>query len=444
MSTITLIFVLLAIIYFTKRKLKFNFFDPIGIIIILNFLVPFVAYPLLKILTFTSETSRNYFLQEMYYPTIIFIVVYIFWILGYSFLPKKGSVVPKLNYKKRDRKFAISLYLVGIVLFFLVFIYSGVDFLSSYANPLATRFALMQKTGAYHLRSLSLMLIWTGWFLNLALHFQGYKTNKVLLLISFIFVIVIIIPLGQRFQLILPILLLLLLLLHYKKISRKVIYISGILIVILIPILAIYRELGLSKQGFSLSRLIENIEKLIDRREDFIAVITERFENGRWFSKFIKIRDDIDYSIIDSIKGLLSTFLPKVFLGGTKGSDIEGILTLKIIGSKDFGTFSFTSFPEWYLTMGYFGFAFFGFISGYINKVLVGFISKMGDNIFYFALFAGGVFLKFPFLNINSFRNVYFVLDILFAGLILLFYKIYIHGDLSARSSVNKYSQLDN
>jgi hypothetical protein len=267
--------------------------------------------------------------------------------------------------------------------------------------------------------------MWTGWFLLLVLKLQGKNISLLKLLGFFSFVIFLSLPLGQRYQLIFPFLFLLLLLKYCSRISNKTIYISGIIMIVMLPMFALYRELGRSESGMNKVDFFSNLNILLEERSTIFSILSERFENIAWFHKFWLVRDELNMSIIDSILGFFSLFLPVSFTGGIKGSDVEVYLTMKIVGSQDYGTFSFTSFPEWYLNFGYLGFPLMAYLSGIVVSQLDKSVTKIGTNIFYLTLFADGFFMKIPFINFNFNSNVSIIYHIIFAAIVYLFYKVY-------------------
>jgi hypothetical protein len=130
-------------------------------------------------------------------------------------------------------------------------------------------------------------------------------------------------------------------------------------------------------------------------------------------------------SFFESIRGLLSLFLPASFTGGVKGIDIDTYLNMKVVGSMDFGTPSFTLFPEWYLNFGYFGFPIMAFVSGLLVVFLNRSVKNVGVSIFSLALFADGFFLKLPLINFNTNGNVTIVYHLIFALIVVFFYELF-------------------
>lgn len=421
-------FILLCISIFLFYKIyRIQLFEPVSILILFSFFLPFVFYPILKSLTYdTLDQSLEYF-HEMQETLLIVFVVFIFWALGIGTVRKRKSfkINQPFNYKIRDRHFALILYVAGVALFFLTFFMAGLNFFTSFQDPLQTRYQIINTTGGYHLRNFALWSMWTGWFLLLCLKIQGYKVSILKLFFLFGFVIFLSLPLGQRYQLVFPFVFLLLILKYCNKVSNKMIYTSGIVMIVLLPIFALYRELGRSESGMNIDDFFTNLGVLFEQRSTILSVLSERFENIAWFNKFWIVRNELSMSFIESISGLISLFLPASFTGGVKGADMEVYLTMKIVGSQDFGTFSFTSFPEWYLNFGYLGFPLMAYISGLVVSQLGRSVKEIGNSIFCLALFADGFFMKIPFINFNFNSNVSIVYHLIFAAIVSLLYKVY-------------------
>jgi oligosaccharide repeat unit polymerase len=414
-----------VILFYRLNRVKL--IDPVSIVLILNFLFPFVLYPVVFSFTFDSFIEGLEYFDSIKIPLLIILIIFVFWIIGFSLSSnKKEFNLEGFRMKKIDSSFAYFLFFVGVILFFITFQISGLSFFSSFADPLGTRFQIINTTGGYHLRNVSLWSMWTGWFLLIVLKLQGNNISILKLIIFFSFVIFLSIPLGQRYQLVFPFIFLILLLKYRNLISDSTIYISGLILVFLVPLLALYRELGRSSTGMNSKDFIDNLVVLSEEKSKILTVIVERYESISWFNKFWIIRDDLKMSFLDSIQGFISLFIPSSFTGGLKGSDVEVYLTTKIVGSQDFGTFSFTSFPEWYLNFGYLGFPIMGLFSGFVVGKIVNGVRKLGLNVFYLALFADGFFLKLPFININFNSNVSIIYHLIYAFSIFIMHKFYL------------------
>jgi len=422
------LFSVFVLLYFLIIKyFKLNILQPLTLTMSFNLFFPFILYPILKSLTLSSFSEVLTYFDDQILLFSIVLVVYIFWFLGLVSNPnfKFNFKVSKLNFHYRDKQFAFFLYFFGISLYFLTFYISGINFIEAFNNPLGTRFQIINTQGAFHLRNVSLWFIWAGWFIILALRVQGHKISLILLSSSFLFIIFICIPLGQRYQLVYPIILLMLFLFYFKKLSSKTIITSGVILIILLPLFALYRELGNSKTGINIDVFSENIEILLSERSTIFSILSDRFENIAYFQKFLIVRDKLDMTIFDSIKGFFSLFIPASFTGGIKSIDVDTYLTLKIVGSQDFGTFSFTSFPEWYLNFGYIGFPLMGYISGLLTSLIIKNVSKIGTSIFALILFSDGFFLKIFFLNINSNSNISVLYQMIFALFVTILFKLF-------------------
>ena len=400
--------------------------DPVSIVLLLHIFLPFVLYPIVFSFTFDSFNAILEYFENIKISMLIILVIFMFWALGFMMSVKKGGFsLDKFRIKKRDKLFAFFLYSFGVLVFFLTFRLAGISFLSSFDDPLGTRFQIINTAGGFHLRNVALWSMWSGWFLLLVIRLQGYSISKGALVFLFCFVIFLSIPLGQRYQLVFPFIFLILLLKYRGIISDMTIYVSSLILVIIVPLLALYRELGKSMSGVNSDDFFSNLSVIFGERSKILTTLVERYESISWFNKFWLIRDDLIMTFSDSFKGLLSLFIPSSFTGGSKGLDVEGFLTMKIVGSQDFGTFSFTSFPEWYLNFGYLGFPVMALLSGLVVGKIVNSVSKLGINIFYLALFADGFFLKLPFLNLNFNSNVSVLYHWIFACVIYFLYKVY-------------------
>jgi oligosaccharide repeat unit polymerase len=420
------ILICLSIIVFYKMC-SIQIFEPISILLILTFFLPFVFYPLLKSFSFDSNSQSIAYFNEIKEPLFIVLIVFVFWALGIATLKDRSTFKLKpFNFKERDRYFAVILYIIGVIIFFLTFLIARINFITALANPLETRFQIINTTGAYHLRNFALWFMWSGWFLLLCLKLQGKKIGLLKLFCLFGFVIFLSLPLGQRYQLIFPFIFLMLLLKYCNKIKSKTIYFGSIMLLIILPILALYRELGKSETGLvNFSYFFETLGGILEEKNSFFSIISDRFESIAWFNKFWVIRDNLSMSFFESIRGLLSLFLPASFTGGVKGIDIDTYLNMKVVGSMDFGTPSFTLFPEWYLNFGYFGFPIMAFVSGLLVVFLNRSVKNVGVSIFSLALFADGFFLKLPLINFNTNGNVTIVYHLIFALIVVFFYELF-------------------
>lgn len=426
MGLVFFILICFAILVFYK-VFAIQIFEPISILLILTFFFPFVFYPLLKSFSFDSISQSIAYFNEIREPLLIVFIVFIFWTLGIATLKARTKFKLKpFKFKESDRYFAIILYIIGVIIFFLTFFIARINFITAFANPLETRFQIINTTGAYHLRNFALWFMWTGWFLLLCLKLQGKKVGLLKLFCLFGFVIFLSLPLGQRYQLVFPFIFLMLLLKYCNIIKSKTIYFGSIILLIILPILALYRELGKSETGLvNISYFFETLGGILEERSAFFSIISDRFESIAWFNKFWVIRDKLSMSFFESIRGLFSLFLPASFTGGVKGIDIDTYLNMKVDGSMDFGTPSFTLFPEWYLNFGYLGFPFMAYVSGLLVVFLNRSIKSVGVNIFNLALFADGFFLKLPLINFNTNGNVTIVYHLIFAIIVAFFYKLF-------------------
>ena len=98
-------------------------------------------------------------------------------------------------------------------------------------------------------------------------------------------------------------------------------------------------------------------------------------------------------------------------------NNLEGPLHL---GSTEFGTYGYTPFAEWFLILGNFGYVFFGFFSGLLNRLIINSINKIGYNFFCLVLFSDLFFLKYPFIKINDIDNILLIIFIVYAFFLYL------------------------
>jgi len=189
--------------------------------------------------------------------------------------------------------------------------------------------------------------------------------------------------------------------------------------------LGVYRELGFSRSGFTFKDFFENINSLFSNKSSILSSIAERFDNTVWLSRFWEIRSQFSMSLFDSIKGLIGLFIPASVLGGVKIADVDTYLTIEVLGSQAYGTYSFTAIPEWYLNFGLIGIPLMAFVSGTIAAKLSLSVSKVGSSIFFLVLYADGFFLKYPFVSINSFGNVAIIYHVTFAAGVYLGFSLF-------------------
>jgi hypothetical protein len=420
MALFSLTFLILITFYIKKIKL----FYPLGLIILFFFIVPYLLYPLFKIISFKNLEEIKVFLDDINHALIIINFVYIFWIFGFFSLGKQTNKIININFDYRDRIFANALIFSGICLYFFVFSYVGISFINSFSDPLGTRFSIINKSGGFYLRSISFWLMWCGWFLKFLLFIKGFNINKIRLIILFVFIIFLSFPLGQRSLILFPIIYLVLLMYYLKLISFKRISFLLLFLFFLVPVLGLYRQLG-SSEYLSIDKFISSFNLIFANFQDILFLLSERINNLYFFTIFLEFKDQVDYDLIDSISGFFNLFIPSFVLLGDKSVDLTTLLTIKYIGSVKMGTYDFTSFPEWLLIGGYFAIPIFAFFSGLINRIIVDGVFKLGSSIFFLMLFTHGFFLKMPFLNINNINNIFIIIFLIYSIFIYLLYNTY-------------------
>lgn len=415
---------LIILIFFSFYFLKIKLFYPLGLIILFFFIVPYLLYPILRIISFQNFEEILVFLDDINHALTIINFVYIFWILGFYSFGKQTNKTIKINFDYRDRNFANALIFFGICLYFFVFSYVGISFTNSFYDPLGTRFSIINKSGGFYLRSISFWLMWCGWFLKFLLFAKGFNINKIRLIILFVFIIFLSFPLGQRSLILFPFIYLFLLMYYLKLISFKRISILLLLLFFLIPVLGLYRQLG-SSEYLSIDKFISSFNLIFRNFQDIIFLLSERINNLYFFSAFLEFKNHVNYDFIDSIYGFFNLFLPSIFTFGDKSIDLTTILTIKYIGSLKMGTYDFTSFPEWLLIGGYLAIPIFSYFSGLINRIIVDGVFKLGSSMFFLMLFIHGFFLKMPFININNINNVFIIIFLIYSIFIYLLYNTY-------------------
>lgn len=421
MALISLIILIFFSFYFFKIKL----FYPLGLLIAFFFIIPFVGYPTIKIISLFGTNDLKPFIDEINIGLIYVNVVFVFWLLGFQILGKFKNKAIAISYDYSDRFFGYALIYFGIILYFIVFKYVGLDFINSFNDPLNTRFAIINKSGGFYLRTISFWTMWCGWFLIFLLFLKGFKISKIKLLIYFIFIIFLTLPLGQRSLTIFPFVFVFLILFYFKKISYKKTLSIFLLLFFSIPILGLYRELGQSNFGFTFISFVENFGIMFTDFQGVLYLISERINNLYFFTIFLEFKDQIDYDLFDSISGFFNLFVPSFLSFGEKSYDLTTLLTLKHLGSLKYGTYDFTAFPEWFLIGGYLGIPFFAFFSGLINRFLVEGVFKIGGSLFFLMLFSDGFFLKYPFITINNINNILVIIFIIYSIIIYLLFNTY-------------------
>jgi len=419
------LFPLIFLIYFSFHFFKIKLFYPLGLLILFFFIIPFVGYPILKIISFLGTNDLQPFIDEINIGLIYVNVAFVFWLLGFQILGKFKNKNIVINYDYSDRFFGYALIFFGICLYFFVFSYVGISFTNSFYDPLGTRFSIINKPGGFYLRTISFWTMWCGWFLIFLLYLKGYKISKIKLLFYFSFIIFLTLPLGQRSLTIFPFIFIFLILFYLKKISFKKTFSIFLLLFFSIPILGLYRELGQSDFGFTFSSFIENFGIMFTNIQGVLFLISERINNLYFFTVFLEFKDQIDYDLIDSISGFFNLFVPSFFSFGEKSYDLTTLLTLKHLGSLKYGTYDFTAFPEWFLIGGYLGIPFFAFFSGLINRFLVEGVFKIGGSLFFLMLFTDGFFLKYPFITLNNINNILLIIFIIYSLIIYLLFNTY-------------------
>ena len=413
------LFFFFILIFLSYRLLRIKILSPLSLTILFSFILIGIIYPILKIYSFNNFQEAKIFISELSEALIIISIIFFFWIIGYMSLGKIKPLNININYRYKDRYFGNFLFILGLFLYFLTYLYTGVDFLSSFNDPLGTRFLLMSKPGAFYLKSLGLWTMWSGWYLNLFLLLNNNQINKFYLIVKFILIILISLPLGQRSYIIFPFVTLIITLHYFNLIKISRIIFLFILMLFIVPILGLYRELGNSVEGFSFSFLVENIETIFANKESIFYVISERLNNLSFFSNFLEFKNSISYDITNSISSFFNFFIPSSEYS-QKELDLNTVLTIKDLGSTELGTYAYTPFAEWFLILGNFGYVFFGFFSGLLNRLIINSINKIGYNFFCLVLFSDLFFLKYPFIKINDIDNILLIIFIVYAFFLYL------------------------
>ena len=421
---IVLVLILLLQIVFFYKYFRVTFLSPLFYLLIIGFVLPFVVVPLsLNFVASDVDIMANYsgyFPQSMIWVNIIFFM----WAVGYSLTGKKKrfqwQVLSKFN--PSQYRFGLILYAAGLLSYILLWKYIELGFLSAFSDPLATRFVIINKAGAYHFRNLCIWSLWGGFY---AIYFSGgseFKKDKRFLL-SFIFLSIIFLslPLGQRYQVIFPFVILIHALYYDKIITKKILFLVFPLLVVVLPLLGFYREMG--RTGSVKFQDFVDFAGTMDFSL-FGQLIVSRFNSFEFFILFMANKDNLSMPLLTSLNDLILKFLPASMTGGSKPLDVDGLLTDKLLGGFDFGTYAFTAFPEWYLNWGHLGFFLMPLLSGMFIGKIVGFIEQTPGRLFLIVLFSDFFLFRWQFISINSFSNIDAIYFLVYAAFATFLYRM--------------------
>jgi len=420
----SLLFVLLILqVTLFYRYMRVSMLSPLFWFLFFGITLPFIISPfVLLLLESPGITEYHEYLSEAYF---IINIIFFSWSIGYYVIAGKR----KFNWQKSDSvrpfmfKYGLFLIFIGIGIYVFFWYYVGISFFSAFAEPLATRFKIINTTGAYHIRNIGIWCMLSGYFI---MYFSGddiFKKKKIAFFSMILFfIIVIFTPLGERSKMIFPILMLTLALFYDGLISKKILLIPVIVVFFAIPFLGLYRSMGESGQDFSAYELFS-----IFGQNSLLGILLQFFMRSNafeYFLLFLANKDDLYMSFNSSIISLITRFMPVSMIGGHKPLDLDGYLTSELIMDPAYGQFHFTVFPEWYLNFNVLGYVIMAFLSGMFYAKLISYFDNTPNNIFLIVLFSNLFIFNWSFIRINNALTVEHIYFLIFALFISMSYKI--------------------
>ncbi len=425
---------LFQIIFFSYIN-RITIFSPLFIILFTSILIQYVLSPIF--LLFTGDQSPEIMMEEYSYLLIVINIVIFFWFLGFTLVSKKEKFElygfnehSEANNQNRIR-FAIFCLALGIIIYTLIFIYAGYGFIEALSNPLQFRFDIISLSGGFYLRNLSIWLINLSVISLLIFYFRDFKNSllkKFLFILISIFLIIILLPFGQRSTVFIPFIAIMFVLYNDKLISNFTLLLSLSVGLFLLAFLGIYRTIaffGFSDFGSIYYALLE-LQSF--GSSDFIIEIIRRFDNITWLNLYLGQESFFSgsRSFLESFKQLFLILIPPSLLGGIeKQIDYDTFLTIYFLGSQDFGSFGFTPIAEWSMNFGKIGFIIMPFISGVLISLICNALRNIKNNMFYLIMFSSLIFLNIVFISIHSYGTAEVIVFLVFNIGIYIFYKIF-------------------
>jgi len=414
---------------------RITIFSPLFIILFTSILIQYIASPIFLI--FTGDQRPELMMQEYSYLLTVINVVIFFWFLGFTLVSNKEKFKffafneqSKANNLNRIR-FALFCLVCGMLFYILIFIYTGYGFIEALLNPLQFRFDIISLTGGYYLRNLSIWLINLSVISLLIFYFRDFKDSlfkKFLFILISIFLVIILLPFGQRSIVFIPFIAIIFILYNDKLISNLTLLLGLSVGFFLLAFLGIYRTIaffGVSDLG-SIYYILLQFQSF--EFVDFIIEIIKRFDNLTWLNLYLGQESYFSgsRSFLESFKQLFLILVPPSILGGIeKQIDYDTFLTIYFLGSQDFGSFGFTPIAEWSMNLGKIGFIIMPFISGVLMSLICNAIRNIKNNMFCLIMFSSLIFLNMVFISIHSYGTAEVIVFLVFNIGIYICYKIF-------------------
>lgn len=416
--------IVVGLVMILMAYLRVRVLDPLFLLVSLNFGLQFLVFPVSHYFTLSYD-ERVVYLDRASGAFYWIIVAFLFWSLGLicAGRGKRSVIRVSVGFSQRRFRFGFWLFGIGLVLYSALWPYVGLGWWAAYSDPLGSRLAIINTTGAFHLRNLSLWFLWGGFFVA---YYSLCAEAKARLLPYFVIVMCLILflslPFGQRYQVVFPIVAGLCALYYDRLLPRGAFILFGIPVVVLLPLLGVYREI--SYQGvFSFGELFETLFDNLKTLPGFLSTFLIRFDNFNYFLAFWEAKDAYEMSLLSSIFNFVQLFIPSGVIGFDKPLDVDSYLTEKILGGTELGTYAFTPLAEWYMNLGYAGLVIMPFLSGVLCRIVLSASYCPGHSVFTILLFSDLFFLKNMFFSINSMGNVSCLLFLVFCLVVSFFYR---------------------
>jgi hypothetical protein len=309
---------------------------------------------------------------------------------------------------------------IGAVLYVILWWYTGVGLMAAFREPYAARLQIIETAGAYHLRNLSLTIMWTACFLLYCCR-NGVRQQALALPLGAA-ILVLSLPFGERGLLIFPLMAWGLMGYYEGQIRRRHLVAGGAALCLLVVVLGLYRELG-RQQSATVSVLYRAVTSLSWSQQ--VGLLLGRFDSLSFYLLFLSRRNEVQVSVLQSVVAAVMRFLPAAWIG-VKPLDMDGLLTSQLLRIEGPGIYGFTVLAEWYLHWGTAGYVIMPFISGFVFGNLIPLFSGAKQSVFRMTLFMRLVILQYSFIGINYANHVDTIFLLIQAAALQIGYSIYV------------------